>query len=37
VIAEGVETADQRNFLALHGCRAFHGFRFGRPVAAEQF
>jgi diguanylate cyclase (GGDEF)-like protein/PAS domain S-box-containing protein len=37
VIAEGVETADQRDFLALHGCRAFQGFLFGRPVAAEQF
>jgi diguanylate cyclase (GGDEF)-like protein/PAS domain S-box-containing protein len=37
VIAEGVETADQRNFLALHGCRAFQGYLFGRPVAAEQF
>jgi EAL domain-containing protein (putative c-di-GMP-specific phosphodiesterase class I) len=28
--AEGVETAEQRNFLALHGCRAFQGF----PVRA---
>jgi len=37
VIAEGVETADQRNFLALHGCRAFQGYLFGRPVTAEQF
>ncbi|MDB5958902.1 MAG: hypothetical protein JWP59_196 [Massilia sp.] len=37
VIAEGVETADQRNFLAMHGCRAFQGFFFGRPVAAELF
>jgi len=37
VIAEGVETADQRNFLAQHGCRAFQGYLFGRPVAAEQF
>jgi len=37
VIAEGVETADQRNFLAMHGCRAFQGYLFGRPVAAEQF
>lgn len=36
-IAEGVETADQRNFLAMHGCRAFQGFLFGRPVTAEQF
>jgi diguanylate cyclase (GGDEF)-like protein len=37
VIAEGVETADQRNFLAMHGCRAFQGYLFGRPVPAEQF
>ncbi len=37
VIAEGVETAGQRNFLSLHGCRAFQGFLFGRPVAAELF
>jgi len=37
VIAEGVETAGQRNFLAQHGCRAFQGFLFGQPVAAEQF
>jgi len=37
VIAEGVETADQRNFLALHGCRTFQGYLFGRPVTAEQF
>lgn len=37
VIAEGVETADQRNFLAMHGCQAFQGYLFGRPVTAEQF
>jgi diguanylate cyclase (GGDEF)-like protein/PAS domain S-box-containing protein len=37
VIAEGVETVDQRNFLATHGCVAFQGYLFGRPVAAEQF
>lgn len=37
VIAEGVETTGQRNFLAQHGCRAFQGFLFGQPVAAEQF
>jgi diguanylate cyclase (GGDEF)-like protein/PAS domain S-box-containing protein len=37
VIAEGVETAEQRNFLAMHGCRAFQGYLFGRPVSAEQF
>lgn len=32
-----VETADQRNFLAMHGCRAFQGYLSGRPVTAEQF
>jgi EAL domain-containing protein (putative c-di-GMP-specific phosphodiesterase class I) len=37
VIAEGVETTGQRNFLAMHGCRAFQGYLFGRPVTAEQF
>jgi EAL domain-containing protein (putative c-di-GMP-specific phosphodiesterase class I) len=37
VLAEGVETAEQRNFLAMHGCRAFQGYLFGQPVAAEQF
>jgi diguanylate cyclase (GGDEF)-like protein/PAS domain S-box-containing protein len=37
VIAEGVENPSQRDFLAEHGCRAFQGYLFGRPVAAEQF
>ncbi|MGZ5198188.1 MAG: sensor domain-containing protein [Telluria sp.] len=37
VIAEGVETADQLDFLVMHGCRAFQGYLFGRPVPAEQF
>ncbi len=31
VIAEGVETEDQRNLLARQGCHAFQGFHFGRP------
>jgi len=34
VIAEGVETEAQRDFLAGHGCRAFQGYLFGRPAAA---
>jgi diguanylate cyclase (GGDEF)-like protein/PAS domain S-box-containing protein len=37
VIAEGVETSNQRDFLAQHGCRAYQGYLFGRPVSAEQF
>ena len=37
VIAEGVETAAQHEFLDLHGCRSFQGFLFGRPVPIEQF
>ncbi len=34
-VAEGVETAEQRAFLARHGCRLAQGFHLGRPVPAE--
>jgi len=37
VIAEGVETEEQRNFLSIHGCQYFQGYLFGRPVPIEQF
>jgi diguanylate cyclase (GGDEF)-like protein len=37
VIAEGVETEAQREFLDLRGCHAFQGFLFGRPVPLEDF
>jgi EAL domain-containing protein (putative c-di-GMP-specific phosphodiesterase class I) len=37
VLAEGVETEDQRIFLAQHGCHAYQGFLFSQPLPAEQF
>jgi|GEM_PF-2462136 len=37
VIAEGVETEGQRNFLAEQGCEGFQGYLFGKPVPAEAF
>ncbi|NYS61778.1 EAL domain-containing protein [Halomonas salicampi] len=36
VIAEGVETKAHQNWLARHGCYAFQGFLFGRPVAVSE-
>jgi diguanylate cyclase (GGDEF)-like protein/PAS domain S-box-containing protein len=35
VIAEGVETEAQREFLAKHNCDAFQGYLFSRPVPAD--
>jgi len=37
VIAEGVETEAQRDFLAGMGCHAFQGFLFSRPLPLEDF
>lgn len=37
VAAEGVESAEQVEFLRLHLCDEVQGFYFSRPVAAEQF
>jgi EAL domain-containing protein (putative c-di-GMP-specific phosphodiesterase class I) len=37
VIAEGVETNDQRDFLAEHGCHAYQGYLISRPMPAEEF
>jgi EAL domain-containing protein (putative c-di-GMP-specific phosphodiesterase class I) len=37
VIAEGVETESQRDFLAASGCHAYQGYFFSRPVPLEEF
>jgi len=37
VIAEGVETEAQREFLELQGCHAFQGYLFGKPIPIEEF
>ena len=37
VIAEGVETQAQRDYLAHNGCHTYQGFLFSRPVPLEEF
>ena len=37
VIAEGVETRSQRDFLADSGCHAYQGYLFSRPLPLEGF
>jgi diguanylate cyclase (GGDEF)-like protein/PAS domain S-box-containing protein len=36
VVAEGVETEGQRDFLLRNGCQAFQGYLFGRPVPVSE-
>jgi EAL domain-containing protein (putative c-di-GMP-specific phosphodiesterase class I) len=37
VIAEGVETLGQQQFLIQNGCHLFQGYLFSKPVPAEAF
>lgn len=37
VVAEGVETHEDAEFLRAHGCHEAQGFFFGKPVPAEVF
>jgi diguanylate cyclase (GGDEF)-like protein/PAS domain S-box-containing protein len=37
VIAEGVETDEQRQLLFNKGCKKFQGYLFGKPVPIEEF
>ena len=37
VIAEGVETQEQRDFLEANGCMLFQGYLFSMPVPLEEF
>jgi diguanylate cyclase (GGDEF)-like protein/PAS domain S-box-containing protein len=37
VIAEGVETAEQRQFLLDSGCTSYQGYLFSKPVSIDEF
>jgi diguanylate cyclase (GGDEF)-like protein/PAS domain S-box-containing protein len=37
VIAEGVETLAQKEFLAAQGCHSYQGYLFGKPMSVTEF
>lgn len=37
VIAEGVETAEQQQFLLDNGCKNYQGYLFSRPLPLAAF
>jgi two-component system CheB/CheR fusion protein len=37
VVAEGVETEEQRVFLEQHGCLIYQGYLFSKPVPIDEF
>jgi FOG: EAL domain len=37
VVAEGVETAEQLDFLRVRDCHIMQGYYFARPMPAEEF
>jgi sensor c-di-GMP phosphodiesterase-like protein len=36
IIAEGVETETQEDYLIRHGCLEAQGYRYGRPMPPEE-
>jgi EAL domain-containing protein (putative c-di-GMP-specific phosphodiesterase class I) len=37
VVAEGVETPEQKAFLREHACDQMQGYHFSKPIAADAF
>ena len=37
VVAEGVETEEQKQFLNEHDCKIFQGFLFSKPISKDEF